>query len=169
VEIGGDCQSTDGTEPSHMHDRDDLSCTRGYEWWLMAQAKARNPSACHSALLVACVQCVSAAVQEEGDGWRVVWRCGHCGGWCVATDVKTYALSWGVPHWIGNGSYFTPDNWQYQTAFATCARDTHGIELDYIGIWNERSWGDQECVGELAHAHGVQPCVCGVWRVGCSV
>ena len=66
MEIGGDCQSTDGTEPSHMHDRDDLSCTRGYEWWLMAQAKARNPSACHSALLVACVQCVSvAAVQEE--------------------------------------------------------------------------------------------------------
>ena len=31
VEIGGDTQSTDGTEPSHMHTRDDLNCTRGYE------------------------------------------------------------------------------------------------------------------------------------------
>jgi hypothetical protein len=45
VEIGGDCQSTDGTEPSHMHERDDLSCNRGYEWWLMAEAKKRNPGA----------------------------------------------------------------------------------------------------------------------------
>jgi hypothetical protein len=31
VEIGGDTQSTDGTEASHMHARDDLNCTRGYE------------------------------------------------------------------------------------------------------------------------------------------
>ena len=31
VEIGGDTQSTDGTEPSHMHARDDLNCERGYE------------------------------------------------------------------------------------------------------------------------------------------
>lgn len=36
VEIGGDSQSTDGTEPSHMHARDDLDCGRGYEWWLLA-------------------------------------------------------------------------------------------------------------------------------------
>ena len=66
VEIGGDTQSTDGkqtpsgfclvatgltkrppplagTEPSHMHTRDDLNCTRGYEWWLMKEAKKRNP------------------------------------------------------------------------------------------------------------------------------
>ena len=35
VEIGGDGQSTDGTEPSHMHSRDDLSCERGYEFWLL--------------------------------------------------------------------------------------------------------------------------------------
>ena len=29
VEIGGDTQSTDGTEASHMHTREDLNCTRG--------------------------------------------------------------------------------------------------------------------------------------------
>lgn len=51
-----------------MHYRGDLSCTRGYEWWMLAQAKARNPG------------------------------------------IKTYALSWGVPAWIGNGSYFSDDN-----------------------------------------------------------
>ncbi|TMM43353.1 MAG: galactosylceramidase [Actinobacteria bacterium] len=44
VEIGGDTNSTDGAEPSHMHTATDLGCNRGYEWWLMAQAKARNPA-----------------------------------------------------------------------------------------------------------------------------
>jgi hypothetical protein len=44
VEIGGDAQSTDGTEPSHQHTRDDLSCNRGYEFWLLAEARSRNPA-----------------------------------------------------------------------------------------------------------------------------
>eukprot|EP01052_Picozoa_sp_SAG31_P007155 SAG31_NODE_337_length_17493_cov_5.855755_18_plen_119_part_00 len=35
VEIGGDGQSTDGTEASHMHNRGDLDCNRGYEFWLL--------------------------------------------------------------------------------------------------------------------------------------
>ncbi|OIV35398.1 hypothetical protein BIV57_21645 [Mangrovactinospora gilvigrisea] len=43
VEIGGDTNSTDGAEPSHEHTRGDLDCNRGYEWWIMEQAKARNP------------------------------------------------------------------------------------------------------------------------------
>ena len=43
VEIPGDAQSTDGSEPSHMHTRSDLSCTRGWETWLIAEAKRRNP------------------------------------------------------------------------------------------------------------------------------
>ena len=44
VEIGGDTNSTDGSEPSHMRTRDDLNFERGYEWWLMVEAKKRNPS-----------------------------------------------------------------------------------------------------------------------------
>jgi O-glycosyl hydrolase len=43
VEIGGDTNSTDGAESSHEHAAGDLDCDRGYEWWLMGQAKARNP------------------------------------------------------------------------------------------------------------------------------
>jgi glycosyl hydrolase family 59/ricin-type beta-trefoil lectin protein/glycosyl hydrolase family 59 (putative galactocerebrosidase) len=43
VEMGGDTNSTSGAEPSHAHFRGDLDCNRGYEWWLMEQAKARNP------------------------------------------------------------------------------------------------------------------------------
>jgi galactosylceramidase len=44
VEVGGDINSTDGSEPSHMHTRNDENYTRGYEWWLMEEARKRNPN-----------------------------------------------------------------------------------------------------------------------------
>jgi len=50
VEIGGDVNSTDGAEPSHMHSATDQNYTRGYEWWLMQQAKLRNPNITFGAL-----------------------------------------------------------------------------------------------------------------------
>ena len=49
VEIGGDVNSTCGVEPSHAHLREELehSCPaffqRGYECWLMREARNRNP------------------------------------------------------------------------------------------------------------------------------
>jgi hypothetical protein len=44
VEIGGDSFSSCGAEPSHQHRRGDLNPNGGYEWWLMREAKARNPA-----------------------------------------------------------------------------------------------------------------------------
>jgi hypothetical protein len=44
VEIGGDTNSTNGAEASHMRSRTDQNYNRGYEWWLMGQAQARNPN-----------------------------------------------------------------------------------------------------------------------------
>ncbi len=44
VEIGGDTNSTDGAEASHEHAAGQVECDNGYEWWLMEQAKARNPN-----------------------------------------------------------------------------------------------------------------------------
>jgi len=44
VEIGADVNSTDGSEPSHMRTASDHDSTRGYEWWLMAEAHKRNPN-----------------------------------------------------------------------------------------------------------------------------
>ena len=44
VEIGGDTNSTDGAEPSIEHAPGAVNCNGGYEWWLMQQAKARNPN-----------------------------------------------------------------------------------------------------------------------------
>jgi galactosylceramidase len=49
VEIGGDANSTCGTEPSHARTREEFEnpkqdyFERGYEWWLMKEAKKRNP------------------------------------------------------------------------------------------------------------------------------
>ncbi|MFD1048073.1 galactosylceramidase, partial [Kibdelosporangium lantanae] len=43
IEIGGDADSTDGSEPSVQHVRGVVNCDVGYEFWLAQQAKARNP------------------------------------------------------------------------------------------------------------------------------
>ena len=43
LEIGGDANSTDGSEPSHEHVRGEINCNAGYEFWLGEQAVARNP------------------------------------------------------------------------------------------------------------------------------
>jgi hypothetical protein len=44
VEIGGDTNSTDGSESSIEHTQGSIDCSNGYEWWLMEQAKALNPN-----------------------------------------------------------------------------------------------------------------------------
>lgn len=43
VEIGADTDTTNGAEASHERTATDQNYHRGYEWWLMQQAKARNP------------------------------------------------------------------------------------------------------------------------------
>jgi galactosylceramidase len=88
-----------------MHSRDDLNCTRGYEFWLMKEAKQRNP------------------------------------------DMITYGLPWGAPGWINNQTgYYGPDQITYQVNWLKCARDSHGIDVDYLGLWNERPWGTPDYV-----------------------
>ncbi|MGH7977998.1 MAG: discoidin domain-containing protein [Limisphaerales bacterium] len=44
VEIGGDSDSTCGSEASHERERGELNGGRGYEWWLMKEARKRNPN-----------------------------------------------------------------------------------------------------------------------------
>ena len=96
-EFGGDVQSTDGTEPSWRHSRDDAGdCTRGYEAWLVGEAKRRNPA------------------------------------------ILTYALSWGVPAWVGNGSYWSADNVEYQVGFLECLRRELNVSVDFLSLWNEK-------------------------------
>jgi O-glycosyl hydrolase len=75
LEIGGDTNSTSGAEPSHQHTRADLNCTRGYEWWLAEQAKARNP-----------------ALKLYGLAWGAPGWIGN-GNW-ISNDSINYVLSW---------------------------------------------------------------------------
>ncbi|RMB98842.1 hypothetical protein DUI87_25061 [Hirundo rustica rustica] len=105
VEIGGDAQSTDGTEPSHMHYENDENYFRGYEWWLMKEAKRRNP------------------------------------------NIKLIGLPWAFPGWIGKG-----ENWPYDYPDITAyyivswilgAKQYHDLDIDYIGIWNERAFSSK--------------------------
>ena len=103
VEIGGDSQSTDGTETSHMHSKDDLDYHRGYEWKILAAAKERNP------------------------------------------NIKVYGLPWAYPGWVsGDVPTGTPFSEPQLTAgyilkWLEGARSVYNIEVDYIGIWNERA------------------------------
>ncbi|MFG1878678.1 RICIN domain-containing protein [Sphaerisporangium sp. NPDC049003] len=96
VEIGGDTNSTSGAEPSHRHTSGDLDCNRGYEWWLMEQAKARNPG------------------------------------------IKLVGLSWGAPGWLGNGNFWSQDTINYLVDWLSCAKNSHGLTIDYLGGWNEK-------------------------------
>ncbi|XP_066541687.1 galactocerebrosidase [Hoplias malabaricus] len=105
VEIGGDAQTTDGTEPSHMHYENDENYFRGYEWWLMKEAKKRNP------------------------------------------NITLIGLPWAFPGWIGRG-----ENWPYDFPDVTAsyvvswiigAKQYHDLDIDYVGIWNERSFNSK--------------------------
>ncbi len=102
VEIGGDVNSTDGSEPSHAVTREEFEhpkeayFQRGYEWWLMEEAKKRNPK-----------------IMIEG-------------------------LQWGAPGWIGNGKFYSRDNAEFVASFIKGAKNYHGVDMDYVGIWNER-------------------------------
>ncbi|ELU00545.1 hypothetical protein CAPTEDRAFT_162182 [Capitella teleta] len=102
VEIGGDGQSTDGTESSHMHEPWDENYERGYEWWLMVEAKKRNP------------------------------------------NIKLYGLPWSFPGWIGNGTqnpYINPDvTTDYIIRWIKAAKKLYDLDLDFVGIWNERNY-----------------------------
>jgi O-glycosyl hydrolase len=104
VEIGGDVNSTDGTEPSFAHTREEFDhpqpayYERGYEYRLMKEARRRNPA------------------------------------------IRLDALEWGAPGWIGNGEFFSRDNADYVVRFLEMAKQAHGVDVDYVGVWNERAW-----------------------------
>mmetsp|Transcript_16415 Transcript_16415/g.38937 ORF Transcript_16415/g.38937 Transcript_16415/m.38937 type:complete len:903 (-) Transcript_16415:167-2875(-) len=101
VEIGGDSQSTDGTESSHMHTSESVDLHTGYEWWLMQEAKKRNP------------------------------------------EIKLYGLAWAFPGWVGEGTgdpfKFPEQTARYLAQWVSGAKSEYGLDIDYLGIWNERA------------------------------
>ena len=93
VEIGSDGNAGMGAEASHRRHPGEESYHRGYEWWVMKEAKRRNPA------------------------------------------IKLLALAWNFPAWVANpNSQATAD---YLVSFVAGAKREQGLDIDYIGIWNE--------------------------------
>ncbi|WP_433893391.1 NPCBM/NEW2 domain-containing protein [Streptomyces sp. CA-111067] len=74
LEIGGDANSTDGSEPSIEHSKGTVNCNAGYEFWLAEQAKARNPN-----------------IGLYGLAWAAP---GWINGGFWSTDTINYLISW---------------------------------------------------------------------------
>ncbi|MFD8686314.1 ricin-type beta-trefoil lectin domain protein [Streptomyces sp. NPDC059651] len=74
LEIGGDANSTDGSEPSIEHTRGTVNCSAGYEFWVAEQAKARNPD-----------------IGLYGLAWAAP---GWINGGFWSTDTINYLISW---------------------------------------------------------------------------
>jgi galactosylceramidase len=81
VEIAGDGNSTQGTEPTHMRTRTEENYSRGYEWWLMVEAKKRNPALTLDA-------CAWSAPGWVGDGPR------NTNGNFWSQDMCDYYVKW---------------------------------------------------------------------------
>ena len=94
VEIGADVNSTDGSEPSYARTPTDRNFTRGYEWWLIEEARKRNPK--------------------------------------IVLD----ALAWGAPGWVGK--FYSKKNAEYTAGFLQGAKQAKGLDIAYVGGWNER-------------------------------
>jgi galactosylceramidase len=89
-----------------MHNNATVDLNTGYEWWLMQEAKKRNP------------------------------------------DIKLYGLPWAYPGWVGNDPQtgkpsgspfkFPAQTSRYIMEWIKGAKTEYDLEIDYIGIWNER-------------------------------
>lgn len=75
VEIPGDGNSTQGSMPSHMHRRDDLNYSRGYTWWILQEAKRRNPD-----------------LTLDGTAWSAPGWVGNGSFW--SQDAADYYVKW---------------------------------------------------------------------------
>ena len=75
LEIGGDANSTDGSEPSIEHTRGMVNCDAGYEFWLAEQAKLRNPK-----------------IKLYGLAWAAPGWIG--GGKFWSQDMVSYLMTW---------------------------------------------------------------------------
>eukprot|EP01084_Bolivina_argentea_P189387 325683_1 len=74
VEIGGDTWTTCGSEPSHMHNENDLNYYRGYEYWLMNEAKKRNENIKFYGLSIGFPAWIgSGALNENQANYTYLW------------------------------------------------------------------------------------------------
>ncbi|WP_081724705.1 family 16 glycoside hydrolase [Asticcacaulis sp. YBE204] len=109
VEIPGDGNSTQGSMLSHMHTRDDLNYGRGYMWWILKEAKKRNPK-----------------LSLDGTAWSAPGWIGDAGEHFDKIGKN------------GNVEFFSQDAVDYYIKWLEGLRTVHGLEFDAIGVRNEK-------------------------------
>ena len=126
VEIGGDINSTEGTEPSFARTREEFDrprpeCfDRGYEWWLMREAKRRNP------------KILLGVLQWGAPDW-IGEREFHDAG-------DPNLLTWQQRMPRNCRKFFTQDNADFIARFIEAAKTHHGLDIDFCGVWNESGY-----------------------------
>jgi len=112
VEIGSDCQSTDGSEATHMRSPTDSNFSRGYEWMMMREAKARNPD-----------------IKIYGLAWGFP-------RWVTCLPSAP------MQNCTGNVYSYPEQTAAYLVAWVAGAKAQHNITIDFIGDYNEREYSD---------------------------
>jgi O-glycosyl hydrolase len=127
VEIGGDTNSTDGSESSIEHTSGSINCNAGYEWSLMEQAKARNPN-----------------IKLYGLAWGAPGWIGGGNFW--SQDMINYIVAWlncakshglTIDYLGGWNERGFVESW-YETLHSTLAADgfaTKVVGADQSGTW----------------------------------
>jgi hypothetical protein len=54
-----------------------------------------------------------------------------------SSPTRTLSTDWG---WIGNGKYYCQDMANYLVKFIQGAKQHHGLDIEYVGIWNETNY-----------------------------
>ncbi len=144
VEIGGDGQSTEGTEPSHAHTADDLNFARGWEWMLLEEAAARNP------------RLRTIALSWSWPAWI------GCPGGDLASPDCDGATPYSYPAQAA----------EYVTSFVRGARSAHNVSIDIVSSWNEKAYNTSFLIALRAalDAAGLNETriVCDDWNWSCA-
>ena len=129
VEIGGDVNSTEGSEASYARTREEFEHPqpeqfhRGYEWWLMREAKKRNPNIYLDAL------------QWGAPDW--------IGDKDFPDAGNANDMAWDKRIVRNRKKFFTKDNVDFIAGFIEGAKKYHGLDINYCGTWNESPIGDE--------------------------
>jgi len=110
VEIPGDGNSTQGSMPSHMHSRNETNYRRGYSWWVMQEARRRNP------------RLTLDAAAWSAPGW-------------IGSQGPLFAQN-SEPN--SDGAFFSQDTADYYVSWLKGLRQVYGLELDALGTRNEK-------------------------------
>ena len=118
VEMGSDKNGTQGSEPAHARSRQELdnpkpeSYQRGYEWWLMKEAKKRNP-----------------AIRFDVTAWNApLWAgSGKGGGGFWSQDMCDFYASWIK----GAKTYHDLD------VLYTGCRNESGVNLPWVKLYRQ--------------------------------